>query len=84
MRGVGKDTLIQALSCIVAIEGYLKFERFYVNNLFPFPLATALVIGDVMMSRRSGIKIFFSVITAPIVLAHLIDFLIKRCHVNIQ
>jgi hypothetical protein len=25
---------------------------FFVNNLFPFPLATALFIGDVMMNRR--------------------------------
>ncbi len=35
-----------------------------------------------MMTRQSGVKIFFSVTTAPIVLAHLIDFLIRRCHVN--
>ena len=27
MRGIGKDTLIQVLSGIVAIEGYLPFER---------------------------------------------------------
>ncbi len=53
-----------------------------VNNLFPFLLATALLIGDVMMTRRNGVKIFFPVITPPIVLAHLIDFLIRRCHVN--
>jgi hypothetical protein len=27
MRGVGKNTVIQLLSVIVAIEGYYKFER---------------------------------------------------------
>jgi hypothetical protein len=27
MRGVEKDTVIQVLSGIVAIEGYFKFER---------------------------------------------------------
>jgi hypothetical protein len=32
--------------------------------------------------RGSGVKMFLSVITAPIVLAQLIDFLIRRCHVN--
>ncbi len=36
------------------------------------------------MNRQSGVKIFLSVITAPIVLAHLIDFLYRRCHVNPQ
>jgi hypothetical protein len=41
-------------------------------------------IGDVMMNRWSGVKMFFSVITVPIVLAHLIDFLIRRCHVHPQ
>ncbi len=56
--------------------------RFSVNNLFPFPLATALLIGDVMMNRQSGVKIFFSAITAPIVLAHLLYFLIRRCYVT--
>jgi hypothetical protein len=68
----------------VAIEGYFKFERVVSlqNNLFPFPRATALLIGDVMTNRRSGVKLFLSVITAPIVLAHLINFLNRRCHVN--
>ena len=56
--------------------------RFSVNNLFPFPLATALLIGDVMTNRWSGVKMFISVITAPIVLAELIDFLIRWCYVN--
>ncbi len=51
-----------------------------VNNLFPFPLATALLIGDIMTNRWSGVKMFNSVITAPIVLAELIDFLIRRCY----
>jgi len=27
MRGVGKNRIIQVLSGIVAIEGYLQFER---------------------------------------------------------
>ncbi len=27
MRGVGKNTIIQVLSGIVAIEGHLQFER---------------------------------------------------------
>ncbi len=35
-----------------------------------------------MTNRRSGVKLFLSVITAPIVLAHLIIFLNRRCHVN--
>jgi hypothetical protein len=56
--------------------------RFSVNNLFPFPLATALLLGDVMLNRQSGVKILLSAITAPIVLAHLIDFLMRRCNVN--
>ncbi len=34
------------------------------------------------MNRRSGVKMFLSVKTAPLVLAKLIDFLIGRCHVN--
>jgi hypothetical protein len=34
------------------------------------------------MNRRSGVKMFLSVITAPLVLAHLIYFLIGLCHVN--
>ena len=39
---------------------------FHVKNPFPFPLATALLIGDVIMNRRSGVKMFLSVITTPI------------------
>jgi hypothetical protein len=31
---------------------------------------------------QSGVKMFLSVITAPIVLAEPIDFLIRRCYVN--
>jgi hypothetical protein len=52
------------------------------DGYFPFPLATALLIGDVMINRRSGVKMFLSLITAPIVLAHLFDFLTRRCYVN--
>jgi hypothetical protein len=36
------------------------------------------------MNRRSGVKMFLSVITAPIVLAQLIDFLIRQYYVNPQ
>jgi hypothetical protein len=78
-----KNILIQPRSGIVAIEGYFKFEHiFSVNILFPYPLATALLIGDVMINRRSGVKMFLSVITAPIVLAQLIYFLFRRYYVN--
>jgi hypothetical protein len=78
------NTLIQHLSAIVAIGGYFKFETYSypVNNLFPFPLASALLIGIVSTNRGSGVKMVLSVITAPIVLAQLIDFLVRRCHVN--
>ncbi len=55
---------------------------FSVNNLFPFPLASALLLGDVMLNRQSGVNMLLSTITAPIVLVHLIDFLIRRCYVN--
>ncbi len=58
--------------------------NFPVNDLFPFPLATAKSMGDVRMYRISEVKMFLSVITAPIVLAHLIDFLNRRSHVNPQ
>jgi hypothetical protein len=34
------------------------------------------------MNRRSGVKMFLSVITVPIVLAQLIDILIRRSYVN--
>jgi hypothetical protein len=39
-----KETVIQLLSGIVAIEGYLQFERviYLLNSFFPFPVATAL------------------------------------------
>ncbi len=56
--------------------------RFSVNNLFPFPLATALLLGDVWMNRQSEVKMFLSAKTAPIVLAHLINFLVRRCYVT--
>ncbi len=84
MRGVGKDLVIQPRSGIVANGDRGLFAiwmcRFSVNNLFPFLLAT----GDVMMNRQCGAKLFLSVITAPIVLAPLSDFLIRQCHVNPQ
>ena len=56
--------------------------HFCVKKLFPFLLATALLIGDVMTNRWSGVKMFLSVLTAPIVLAVLIDILIRRSYVN--
>ncbi len=42
--GAGKDTVIQVLSGIVAIKGYLQFERCLSlkNSLFLFPVAIAL------------------------------------------
>jgi hypothetical protein len=77
------SVVIQPQSGIVAIEGYLRFERVIsLYNLFPFPLASALLLGDVMLNRQSGVNMLLSTITAPIVLAHLIDFLIRRCYVN--
>ncbi len=85
MTWVETETLIELQSRTVAIEVYLLFERAVslpVNNLFPFPLATAKLIGDVWMNRRSGVKMFHSVITAPLELAQVIDFLIRRCSVN--
>ena len=53
MTWVGKERVIQLLFGIVAIEGYLQYERAVnlKNNLFPFPLATAFLIGDVMTNR---------------------------------
>jgi hypothetical protein len=35
-----------------------------------------------MTIRRSGVKLYLSLITAPIVLAQLIYFLTRRCNVN--
>ncbi len=42
MRWVGKEIIIEIQSEVVAIEGYLQFERviFVLKNLFPFPLST--------------------------------------------
>ncbi len=56
--------------------------RFSVNNLFPFPLATGLLLGAVWMNRQSGVKMLFLALTAPIYWVHLIYFLIRRCYVN--
>jgi hypothetical protein len=40
---------------------------FLQNSLFPFPLATAHLRGDVLMNRQSGDKkMFLFAITAPI------------------
>jgi hypothetical protein len=41
---VRKETVMKLLSGIVAIEGYLQFERVVSlkNKFFPFPVATAL------------------------------------------
>ncbi len=53
MREVGKKTVIQLQSGIVTIEGYLKFELVVSCKtlLFPFPLATAQLKGDVLTNR---------------------------------
>ncbi len=58
MRSVGKETIIEIQSEIVAIEGYLQFERaiFCVKKIFPFPLATGKLTGDVLTNRQSGTK----------------------------
>ncbi len=63
---------------------YFKFERVISlqSSLFPFLPPTSFKIGIVTTNRWSGVKMFLSVITAPIVLAQLIDFLIRRCHVT--
>jgi hypothetical protein len=50
--------------------------------MFPFPLVTAFLTGIVWTNRGSGVKMFLSVLTAPIVLARTIDFLIRRCNVH--
>ncbi len=52
---------------------YIWTCTFSINNQFPFPLATVLLLGVVMMNRRSGVKMFLLVITEPLVLAQLID-----------
>ncbi len=84
MSGVGKNTIIQVLSAIVGIGGYFKFERVLslLNSIFPFPLVTAFWIGIVWTNRGSGVKMFLSFLTAPIVLALLINFLNRRCNLN--
>jgi hypothetical protein len=50
MRLVGKMAIFKHKYGTVAIEGYLQFERvvFCVKNLFPFPLATAKLIGNAL------------------------------------
>ena len=67
--GKKKNTVIQVLSAIVAMGGYFKFECVYFlckNSIFPFLLVKAFWIGIVWTNRRSGVKVFLSVITAPI------------------
>jgi hypothetical protein len=45
----------------VAIEGYLQYERVVcVRNLSPFPLATALFIGDVSTTFTYLIRFAYS------------------------
>jgi len=83
--GKKKNTVIQVLSAIVAMGGYFKFECVYFlckNSIFPFLLVKAFWIGIVWTNRGSGVKMVLSFITAPIVLALLINFLNRRCNVN--
>ncbi len=40
--------------------------HFCVKNIFPFPLATGKLTGDVLTNRQSGTKLFLSAITPPI------------------
>ncbi len=84
MRGVGKEAINQLLSCIVAIGGYLNLNVSFPckTPYFRFRLLQLFQIGIVSKNRGSGVKLFLSVITAPIVLAQLIHFLIRRCHIN--
>ncbi len=85
MAWVGKEQVIQLLHIgHCGDRGLFAIWTccFSVNNLFPFLIATALLIGDVMTNRWRGVKMFLSVITAPIVLAELIDSLIRRSYVN--
>ncbi len=51
-------------------------------NVNKCPILPLFTVGIVPTNRRSGVKMFLSGITAPIVLAQLIYFLIRRCHVN--
>jgi hypothetical protein len=68
LGGSKTETVIESQSGIVAIEVYLQFERavFCVKNPLPLPLATAKLLGDVWINRLSGVKMFLTVITAPI------------------
>jgi hypothetical protein len=68
MRGVEKNTVVQLLSGIVAIIS--------VSACYSFLNRHCLVIWA---KRDQKVPL---VITAPIVLAQLIDILIRRCHVN--
>jgi hypothetical protein len=54
VRWVEKESVIEFLSETEAIKGYLQFEHvFFLNSLFPFPVATAQLIGDVLTNRES-------------------------------
>ncbi len=52
------------------------------TQYFRFHLLQPFWIGIVTTNRRSGVKMFLSVITAPIVLARIINFLNRRCNIN--
>jgi hypothetical protein len=63
------ETVIEPYSDIVAIKGYMQFERvvFVQTIYFRFRmLHTAQLISDILSKRQSGDKMFLSVITAPI------------------
>ncbi len=80
--GAGKDTVVQVMSTIVAIEGYFKFlckQSISISACYSFK---PLLLGDVWIHRQRGVKMVLSVITAQIELTELIDFLIRRCYVN--
>jgi hypothetical protein len=50
MRWVGKKIITEIQSKIVAIDGYLQYQRviFVFKNIFPFPLAKDKLTGDVL------------------------------------
>jgi hypothetical protein len=64
---LGRRQSLSLVSGTVVIEDYLQFERvFSCKNLFLFPLATALLIGDYYYNRQSESKMFLSAMTATI------------------
>ncbi len=70
MTWVGKVIVIQVLYGIVAIRGYFKFERvvFFLSVKLTIFLSAcySFLKGIVTTNRWSGVKMFLSVITAPI------------------